>query len=313
MLPRACYALPALLAALACGRGGQQPDSDYDTRIAAPAYRMQHPVVRVDDAHHNRHSSRTGYAPFASLAEHDGYVVRRNADSFDHIDPHTRILVVVNASSASESQDVSAFSASEVASVRAWVVSGGSLLLVVDHFPYGGAASELAGALGATIGRGMVLDSAHCDSSAAMRDESQLVFSDRNGLLGVHPILRGRDAGERIHRVVTFTGSWVSGPAGATALLQLSADAIHVEPSVRVEQRGSDRLVHVDYAGPSAAGSHTQGTAFTLGRGRVVVMAEAAALTAQRNRDGTRFGMNLPGNDNRQFTLNILHWLSGVL
>ncbi len=27
----------------------------------------------------------------------------------------------------------------------------------------------------------------------------------------------------------------------------------------------------------------------------------------------TRFGMNVPGNDDRQFALNALHWLSGLL
>ena len=26
-----------------------------------------------------------------------------------------------------------------------------------------------------------------------------------------------------------------------------------------------------------------------------------------------RIGMNVPGNDNRQFALNVLHWLSGLL
>jgi hypothetical protein len=26
-----------------------------------------------------------------------------------------------------------------------------------------------------------------------------------------------------------------------------------------------------------------------------------------------KFGMNVPGNDDRQFALNVVHWLSGVL
>ncbi len=45
--------------------------------------------------------------------------------------------------------------------------------------------------------------------------------------------------------------------------------------------------------------------------GRVVVMGEAAELSAQLI--GTeRFGMNVPGLDNRQMALNILRWLSGL-
>jgi hypothetical protein len=35
-------------------------------------------------------------------------------------------------------------------------------------------------------------------------------------------------------------------------------------------------------------------------------------LTAQRD-GGRRIGMNLPGNDNRQLALNIMHWVSGRL
>ena len=36
---------------------------------------------------------------------------------------------------------------------------------------------------------------------------------------------------------------------------------------------------------------------------------QAAMLTAQVAR-GAKFGMNSPGNDNRQLALNIMHWLS---
>ena len=60
--------------------------------------------------------------------------------------------------------------------------------------------------------------------------------------------------------------------------------------------------------------------AMTFGKGRVVVLGEAALFSAQiiRFADGnqqreTKFGMNVPGNDDRQFALNVLHWLSGLL
>jgi hypothetical protein len=36
-----------------------------------------------------------------------------------------------------------------------------------------------------------------------------------------------------------------------------------------------------------------------------------SAQVAGPNR--TPMGMNVPGNDNRQLALNIMHWLSGVL
>jgi hypothetical protein len=49
--------------------------------------------------------------------------------------------------------------------------------------------------------------------------------------------------------------------------------------------------------------------AIEYGRGRIVVLGEAAMLSAQRQ-NGRAFGMQLPGIDNRQLALNIMHWLS---
>jgi hypothetical protein len=58
----------------------------------------------------------------------------------------------------------------------------------------------------------------------------------------------------------------------------------------------------------------------TFGKGRLVVLGEAALFSAQiitlpnGDRQVTfKAGMNAPGNDNRQFALNVLHWLSGLL
>lgn len=62
--------------------------------------------------------------------------------------------------------------------------------------------------------------------------------------------------------------------------------------------------------------------AFTVGRGRVVMNGEAGMLSAQvfreKDKDGNekivgRMGMNVPGTDDRQYVLNVLHWLSGAL
>jgi len=51
-----------------------------------------------------------------------------------------------------------------------------------------------------------------------------------------------------------------------------------------------------------------------FGKGRVVVQGEAAMLSAQiSGADKHTIGMNVPGNDNKQYTLNLMHWLSGIL
>jgi hypothetical protein len=62
------------------------------------------------------------------------------------------------------------------------------------------------------------------------------------------------------------------------------------------------------------AESYAQGFALTHGRGRIVVVGDAAMLTAQLRRfDGLSIGMTTRGYDNRQLALNIMHWLTRVI
>jgi hypothetical protein len=62
------------------------------------------------------------------------------------------------------------------------------------------------------------------------------------------------------------------------------------------------------------AESYAQGLALTHGQGRIVVLGDAAMLTAQLRRyDGRPFGMNTRAYDNRQLALNIMHWLTRLI
>ncbi|HEX8246526.1 MAG TPA: hypothetical protein VF541_23680, partial [Longimicrobium sp.] len=64
----------------------------------------------------------------------------------------------------------------------------------------------------------------------------------------------------------------------------------------------------------SSAAGRAQGVAMAFGAGRVVVLGEAAMLSAQvatlPGREPMRMGMNVPGSDDQQFALNVMHWLS---
>jgi hypothetical protein len=67
-------------------------------------------------------------------------------------------------------------------------------------------------------------------------------------------------------------------------------------------------------------GGRAQGIALNFGKGKVVVVGEAAMFTAQiaRFNDGggqreVKMGMNVSGNDDQQFALNVVRWLSGAL
>ncbi len=62
----------------------------------------------------------------------------------------------------------------------------------------------------------------------------------------------------------------------------------------------------------SQPAGQTQGLAFEWGEGRVVILGESAMVTAQVS-GRVRYGMNTPDNDNRQFVLNVMHWLSRKL
>ena len=146
------------------------------------------------------------------------------------------------------------------------------------------------------MGKSTTFDPANSETGAP----AQLIFSRVNRLIGEHPILTGRDGSERVDRVLTFAGQSLKGPRGSVALLKLSPSAVD-QPRPAVPGRNG-----------SAAG-RAQGLALSLGRGKVVVLGEAAMLSAQVNgRRAIPMGMNVPGTDNRQFALNIMHWLSGV-
>ena len=202
----------------------------------------------------------------------------------------------------------SAFSPAECDAVRDWVRDGGSLLLVTDHAPSGDASEMMGRAFDVQMGKGFVysLDAKYAEPG----HPSDLIFSRENGLLGDHPILLGRSDTERVNRIVAFAGQSLSVPPGATVLMKLSPDAREA-PNHAALQRERD-----DAARPLPPAGSAQGVALRFGKGRVVVLGEAALLTAQVYRTPDReekFGMNIPGNDDRQFALNVLHWLTGLL
>jgi hypothetical protein len=134
------------------------------------------------------------------------------------------------------------------------------------------------------------------------------VLAFRGPLLGVHSILNGRSAAERIDRVVAFTGQSIAGSGSEAVLLRLSDSA---EEFVQPSPQGRP--------GRSVAG-RAQGLALEHGRGRVVMLGEASMISAQLSppRPGAdtiprKMGMNYPGFHNKQFTLNVVRWLSRVL
>ena len=147
------------------------------------------------------------------------------------------------------------------------------------------------------MSKGYVTDPANADQEA--NDKSVIVYSRDNQLLATHSITSGRNDAERVNKVTVFNGQAFKGPTDAEAFLKLGDTAV-------------DSLSPAEKS--SAPGLRSQGVAFRLGKGRVVVVGDAAMLSAQVIGSENRpFGINTPGSDNKQLTLNIMHWLSGLL
>lgn len=276
-------------------RTGQRSDPAFKAFVPHPAYPSgTGPRVVFDVAHNNFHTPAGRYRPLADLLRNDGYRVGElkssfSAASLDAVD----VLVIANALGPDGHEGRAAFTEDEEVAVASWVQRGGSLLLISDHAPFGSAAKRLAARFGIT----MYLAFARDDKNHSGWDNEVLVFSRANGLLTDHAITDGRNATERVEKVVAFTGQSLSVPPGAIPLLRMDDAAYDWESrSVRRSARG-----------------HAQGVAMQIGQGRAVLVGEAALFSAQVDPLGFRMGMNKPGNDDRQFALNVLHWLSKAL
>jgi len=284
-------------------------DPSFDARVADPAYKTGGPLVLYDEGHLNTHAASGAYKPLADLIRSDGYELRVSRQVFsEQTLSGVSVLIVALPRGTNEANDQTAFVESELTAIDHWVRNGGSLLLVTDHWPYGLAAAALAQRFDVQMGKGLVEDPLHHDPS---RGDSHLVFSEDNGLLREHPIIRGRTPAERIRKALTFTGQSLLGPSSAVPFLALSDAAIEYVPTApKVEKSGGDVRVTMEYGAPVSVKGRAQGVALEVEKGRLVVLGDAGMLRAQKEKGGGRVGMNVPGYDDRQLAINIMHWLS---
>jgi hypothetical protein len=121
-------------------------------------------------------------------------------------------------------------------------------------------------------------------------------FYRGNQSLANNEITRGVDT------VVTFTGSAFKIPKGATPILALKNYTISMP---RVAWQFEEDTPTLD------SKEFYQGAYMKYGKGKIVVMGEAAMFTAQlAGPNQNRVGMNRPeAQQNCQLLLNIIHWL----
>ena len=294
------------VACLAVGTFGQQvSDTAFAPPIPNPMYITgKGPLVFIDEAHYNFHTADGRYQPFAALLRRDGYDVRASKLAFSNASlKDAKILVIANALSERNktewtSPTPTAFTDDEVRAVSDWVKAGGSFLLIVDHFPFPGAAENLAKAFGVRFANGYAYDP---------KVPEPLLFKLETGSLKTHAIVNGRTDSEKVDSVATFTGSafqvdgdvqplLVFGPSAVSAITTTAGQITKETPRVPV-------------------GGWYQGAVMRVGKGRVAVFGEAAMFSAQlAGPEKRQMGMNNPiASKNPQFLLNVMHWLSGKL
>jgi hypothetical protein len=288
----------------------QTSDPGFITKVAHPMFVTRHPRLLVDEGHCNTHTTRSRYDAITQMAISDGFKVQTDLELFSQADlQDTDILLIANAMGAGDMRMAKAanpaFTTAECNEVHEWVEAGGSLLLIAEHAPMGTAAKPMAERFGVDFSTGYLVDPALADTTFGA---STLVFSDATGTLGDHPILHGRGPAEAVKRVRTYTGQSMAGPPGSVALLKTTPRAQDfMLGTAGVRGPVPDSLKR------SAAG-RAQAIAFTVGKGRVVMVGETTVFAAQLvpGPGGVtrKVGMNSPGFDNRQFALNVLRWLA---
>lgn len=286
----------------ACTGGGSRPDNDFDVSVNNPMLKEIKPKVYFDESHNEHHNISTTYRPLANLISNDGCVVKANQKSISkNVLSEADIYVIATAMGKEDPGDKSPFSQDEIDELESWVHNGGSTLIITEHYPFGLAMLPLLNKFGVTVHNGFTEDTLLTNHS--VRDALQFEKSKGN-LNATHPIF------DNVERINTFTGSSVKGDSTWTPLLIFSTAAQNFNVKVDVKREGGDITTSVTYADFYSAKGYYQGICKQYGKGRIVVLAESALLTAQIDKNGNKFGMNIPETDNKQFTLNIIRWLS---
>ena len=280
----------------------QIADTSFNFNISNPIYsKGKGTLIFLDEAHHNFHTLEGRYFPFGNLLEKDGYNLTSSHNSFISSSLSSiKILVIANAL-ADDGEWVlptkSAFTNEEIEAVQKWVSGGGSLFLIADHMPFAGAASGLANAFGFNF----------IDGFALRKDKRQEIFSRKRNTLTQCILTEGRSGEERIDSIMMFTGQSFKSPENSLNITLLDDDYEVLLPTVAWEFNDST---------PRISGQGMVNGAFMeYGKGRLVVMGEAAMFSAQLSGSKkNKTGMNHEhAGQNAQFLLNIIHWLDKKL
>lgn len=302
MTNKLLFSVAIILTLVACNDNKAKPDNEFDVSVSDPKLKSIKPKVLFDEAHKNHHQIETTYKPFATLITNDGCSVKSTDKPIDNTAlANIDVYIIATAMGKEDPGDKSPFTQNEVDQLEKWVKDGGSLLLITEHFPFGLAMSPVLNKFGVQVHNGYVEDTLL--NNKDVRDA--LLFTKSKGNLNpTHPIL------DKVERLNTFTGSSVKGDSTWTQLFIFTPNAQNFNVKVNVKKDGGDITTSVEYADFYSANGYSQGICKEYGKGKVVVLAESAFLTAQFDRNINKYGMNSHDEDNKQFVLNLIRWLA---
>jgi hypothetical protein len=291
-----------ILTLSSCKDKSAKADTDFDVSVSDPKLKSIKPKVLFDEAHKNHHQIEKTYKPFATLITNDGCVVKSTDKAIDKAAlANTDIYIIGTAMGKEDPGDKSPFSQNEVDEIEQWVKDGGSLLLITEHFPFGLAMTPVLSKFGLQVHNGYTEDTLL--NNKEVRDALLFTISKGN-LNNTHPIL------ENVEKLNTFTGSSVKGDSTWTHLLIFTPNAQNFNVKVDVKKDGGDITTSVEYSDFYSAKGFSQGSCKQYEKGKIVVLAESAFITAQFDKNGNKYGMNSPDEDNKQFVLNLIRWLA---
>src|ERR1035437_4791595 len=123
----------------------QAIDYMYDPYIKTPSYdKDKGPIILVDQGHNNFSTMENRLRAPVTLFEKDGFRVSQLSGKIDiNKLKGCKILYIPNALNEKSVEDwvnptYQAFTKEEIAIIKQWVSDGGSLFLIVDHFPFPG-------------------------------------------------------------------------------------------------------------------------------------------------------------------------------
>jgi len=270
------------------------------------------PVVLFDQGHRNYSHHKTDQVFDRFLLSH-GFIVmehksRITAAALDGVD-------VFHTSNALAPENVdnwtlptpSAFTPDEIRVLIDWVRGGGSLLLAIEHMPFGGSYDDLATAFGIKVSNGFVVYGTLLNdySEENVETAARLLFLRNDGSIADHQIINGQTPYGSIEHLATDAGTAFHLPAYGTSLITLGSDAVSLEPEKSWEF--TDETPRHSVSGWSQAGI------MEFGEGRVAVLGDNFLVSAPayleppyiEDEKEAEFGAH-----NHQFTLNLYRWLS---